>query len=132
MRSALQVLQLCTPAAGAYAVHLACTWCMLLLVCKIAMLVQLQLGVLLSNDPELCMAASCRYQGYDWRDRRNWECNNKRSPVGQGLFDNSTLSLYDLLFVKVKASLIEAGDTTAQLAVKYTAWMSGSERLAGT
>ena len=74
----------------------------------------------------------CRYQGYDWRDRRNWGCNNKKSPVGQGLFNNSTLSLYDLLFVKVKTSLIEAGDTTAQLAVKYTAWMSGSERPAGT
>ena len=68
--------------------------------------------------------APCRYQGYDWRDRRNWGCNSKRSPVGQGLFANSTLSLYDLLFVKVKASLIAAGDTNAQLAVKYTKWKS--------
>ena len=73
-----------------------------------------------------------RYQGLDWRDRRNWGCNNKRSPVGQGLFEGGTLSIFDLLFVKVKASLIAAGDTTAQLAVKHTQWMSGSERLAGT
>lgn len=60
-----------------------------------------------------------RYQGYDWRDRRNWGCNGKRSPVGRNFYDR-TLSLYDLLFVKVKTSLIEAGDTAAQLAVKYT------------
>ena len=72
-----------------------------------------------------------RYQGYDWRDRRNWGCNNKKSPVGRKFY-NQTLSLCDLLFVKVKTQLLEAGDTTAQLAVEYTAWMSGSERLAGT
>ena len=86
-----------------------------------------------ATENECCeckWVAPCRYQGYDWRDRRNWGCNSKRSPVGQGLYGNSTLSLYDLLFVKVKASLIAAGDTTAQLAVKYTQWKSVFKNIA--
>ena len=37
--------------------------------------------------------------------------------MGRKFYD-STLSLFDLVFVKVKQSLIEAGDTTAQQAVK--------------
>ena len=76
-----------------------------------------------SSCSELLQLMHCgvrRYQGYDWRDRRNWGCNNQKSPVGQGLFYNSTLSQYDLFFVKVKTSLLEAGDTAAQQAVKYT------------
>ena len=60
-----------------------------------------------------------RYQGYDWRDRRNWGCNNQKSPVGRKFY-NSTLSIFDLFFVKVKTSLIEAGDATAQQAVRFS------------
>ena len=65
-----------------------------------------------------------RYQGYDWRDRRHWGCNNNRSPVGEGLFGGSTLSLHDLMFVKVKTLLLADGDSTAMLAVKYSGWKS--------
>ncbi len=65
-----------------------------------------------------------RYQGYNWRDRRIWGCNNKKSPIGEGLFGGSTLSLHDLMFVKVKSSLLASGDSSAMLAAKYSVWMS--------
>ena len=41
------------------------------------------------------------------------------SPV-DGEFYNWALLHYDLLFIKFKTSLLEAGDTAVQLAVKYT------------
>ena len=69
-------------------------------------------------------AAPRRYQGQDWRDPHNWGCNNKKSPVGEGLFGGNTLSLHDLVFVKVKSALLASGDSTAMLASKYSMWMS--------
>ena len=74
---------------------------------------------ILPNMQPLKLRVVRRYQGYDWRDRRNWGCNGKRSPVGRKFY-NSTLSVYDLFFVKVKTSLIEAGDIAAQQAVKFS------------
>ena len=70
-------------------------------------------------SPSAVHCDALRYQGYDWRDRRNWGCNSMKSPVGHKFY-NSTLSIYDLFFVKVKTSLIEAGDTAAQQAVTHS------------
>ena len=70
-----------------------------------------------------------RYQGYDWRDQRHWGCNNNQSPIGESLFGGRTLSLHDLMFVKVKTSLLAERDSTAMLAVKYTGWKSSHKNI---
>ena len=47
----------------------------------------------------------CRYQGVDWRKQSNWACNQRLNPTGNFYFDGVTLSVYELVFVKVSSSI---------------------------
>ena len=42
----------------------------------------------------------------DWRKQGNWACNQRLNPTGDFYFDGVTLSVYELVFVKVRPCLI--------------------------
>ncbi|KAK9840867.1 hypothetical protein WJX84_002000 [Apatococcus fuscideae] len=41
-----------------------------------------------------------RYQGVDWQDESNWECNARMSPYGERFYDGVSLEAMEVLFVK--------------------------------
>ena len=65
-----------------------------------------------------------RYQGVDWRDEANWQCNKAVSPIGKRTFDGVTLPAYEAVFPKVKGSLLESGVPSHYDAWKLSQWMS--------
>lgn len=65
-----------------------------------------------------------RYQGVDWRDNRTWECNRKENPFNYARTDPLTLAPMELMFVKVKESMIQLNYPSALAAVMYDMWQS--------
>ncbi|GAQ90930.1 hypothetical protein KFL_007030030 [Klebsormidium nitens] len=45
-----------------------------------------------------------KYRGLDWRDRRNWDCNNLMNPIG---YDEINAQPLEVMFVKAKSSMTE-------------------------
>jgi hypothetical protein len=70
-----------------------------------------------------------RYQGVDWRNRSNWGCNAGINPYADHMYDGVNISPFEVMFVKVKEFLLEAGWATASHAKKYSAWMRGQFNL---
>ncbi|KAI3431515.1 hypothetical protein D9Q98_004565 [Chlorella vulgaris] len=64
-----------------------------------------------------------RYQGVDWRLKHNWGCNEGINPYAEYMYDGVNISPFEVMFVKVKEFLLEAGWMTASSAKKYTAWV---------
>lgn len=70
-----------------------------------------------------------RYQGVDWRDQINWQCNGGNNPFTE--FQNDGLSVHPLetLFIKMKAHHLDLG-TTAQLdALTLQNWVEDAAKL---
>ena len=67
----------------------------------------------------------CRFQGLDWRKKKNWECNQRMNPTGEKWMDGFTLSIYELMFVKLKDHLKFSTNSLALNAIKYSDWMDG-------
>jgi hypothetical protein len=63
-----------------------------------------------------------RYQGVDWRDHKNWECNGQHNPFNQAAIDSLGLHPMELMFVKVKHyhARLEYPSTVA--ALQYDRW----------
>ena len=66
-----------------------------------------------------------RYQGVDWRDEASWNCNQKLNPTGELYFDGTTLTPYEVVFVKYKAILTQSHDSITLDALRLGTWMSG-------
>ncbi|CAL5224080.1 g6706 [Coccomyxa viridis] len=64
-----------------------------------------------------------RYQGIDWRNPINWSCNNKENPYADSLYDGVSVSPLEVVFVKYKQYLLDAGWSNAQEAAAYSRWM---------
>lgn len=75
--------------------------------------------------PKLCIGLPCRFQGVDWRKKKNWECNQRMNPTGEKWMDGFTLSQYELMFVKVKDHLRFSTNSLSLNAIKYSDWMDG-------
>lgn len=89
---------------------------------------QKRITSLLPQIEECCHTAffaPCRYQGVDWRKKGNWACNQRLNPTGEHYFDGITLSAYELMFVKVKDTLLHSSGTQAKTAVRLQEWMDG-------
>lgn len=65
-----------------------------------------------------------RYQGVDWRNQDNWECNHALSPIGKRTFDGVTVSALEAVFPKLKGSLLESGLHSHFEALRMSEWIS--------
>ena len=65
-----------------------------------------------------------RYQGVDWTDETSWQCNEALSPIGKRTFDGVTASAFELVFPKVKGSLLESGVPSHFEAARLSQWLS--------
>ena len=48
-------------------------------------------------------------QGVDWRDPRAAACNGARNPIQQNFYDGINADPLEVLFIKVKGSMLQAG-----------------------
>lgn len=69
-----------------------------------------------------------RYQDVDWRLPENKLCNAQTSPIGNYMMDGLTISAFELLFPKLKASLLETQMPSHVEAAKLSSWMSTQVR----
>ena len=44
-----------------------------------------------------------RYQGIDWREKENWNCNERFSPYAEHHYDGLSLDPLEVVFVKVRS-----------------------------
>jgi hypothetical protein len=72
-----------------------------------------------------------RYQHVDWRDNSTWGCNQAVSPIGKRTLDGVTASPLELVFPKLKGSLLESGLPSHFEAWKLSQWISLPVRLKG-
>lgn len=63
-----------------------------------------------------------RYQGVNWRDRRNWDCNQRYSCQGERFYDGITLDPLEVMFVKVKSFTLSQEVPSSRTAIKYEQW----------
>ena len=65
-----------------------------------------------------------RYQDVDWRDEASWQCNDALSPIGKRTFDGVTVSPFELVFPKLKGSLLESGVPSHFEVQRMSEWLS--------
>lgn len=63
-----------------------------------------------------------RYQGIDWRDQSNWGCNAAENPFNYVVEDAVTLAPMELMFVKVKETMIALNAPSVHAAIAYDDW----------
>eukprot|EP00879_Flechtneria_rotunda_P012042 GHRR01012577.1.p1 GENE.GHRR01012577.1~~GHRR01012577.1.p1 ORF type:complete len:347 (+),score=93.53 GHRR01012577.1:547-1587(+) len=63
-----------------------------------------------------------RYQGVDWRDKNNWDCNAKLTPATEFSCDGTSLDPLEVMFVKVKSYMITSEISFSKKALKYQHW----------
>lgn len=76
---------------------------------------------------QLVLALQVRYQGVDWRDEKNWGCNKQVNPYGANYLDGSSLEAMEVMFVKVKARLLDRGWSYMVAAEKFDEWYRATE-----
>ncbi|WIA10790.1 hypothetical protein OEZ85_010958 [Tetradesmus obliquus] len=67
-----------------------------------------------------------RYQGVDWRDPGNWDCNARLTPTGEYGCDGTSLDPLEVMFAKVKSYMLAAEVSFSKKAAKYEAWQQQS------
>ncbi|KAK9816513.1 hypothetical protein WJX72_001363 [[Myrmecia] bisecta] len=65
-----------------------------------------------------------RYQGVDWSDRSNWQCNAGLNPYAEFAYDGIELNPMEVVFVKVKDFLLDVGWVAPTMATTYDRWIS--------
>jgi hypothetical protein len=65
-----------------------------------------------------------RYQGIDWRESHNWQCNAALSPIGKRTLDGITAPTHELVFPKLKGSLLESGVPSHFEVYKLSQWIA--------
>ncbi|PNW75479.1 hypothetical protein CHLRE_12g528300v5 [Chlamydomonas reinhardtii] len=63
-----------------------------------------------------------KYQGLDWRDKANWDCNGRSSPQSDLTYDGISLDPYEVMFVKVKDAMLYRNVSFALKAAKLQEW----------
>ena len=64
-----------------------------------------------------------RYRDVNWRDQSNWQCNKALSPLGKRTFDGVSVSALEMVFPKLKGSLLESGVPSHFEALKMSQWL---------
>ncbi|KIY96554.1 hypothetical protein MNEG_11409, partial [Monoraphidium neglectum] len=67
-----------------------------------------------------CLMA--RYQGVDWRDKRNWGCNERLTATSEHSLDGVSVDPLEVMFVKVKSYMLSSEWSFSKKAVKYQRW----------
>eukprot|EP00878_Enallax_costatus_P024831 GHUV01026523.1.p1 GENE.GHUV01026523.1~~GHUV01026523.1.p1 ORF type:complete len:299 (+),score=79.13 GHUV01026523.1:220-1116(+) len=67
-----------------------------------------------------------RYQGVDWRDKANWDCNAKLTPTSEYSNDGTSLDPNEVMFVKVKSYMATSEISFTKKALKYQYWQQQS------
>lgn len=70
-----------------------------------------------------------RYQGVDWRDKRNWKCNGGENPYLEFQNDGVSIQPLEVMFVKIKARHLDTGWTSQLNALKLQHWMDDAVAL---
>lgn len=68
-----------------------------------------------------------RYQGVDWRDKSNWQCNAGFSPYAENHYDGLSIEPLEAVFVKVKSYLLDLQWTGPSKAVKFDQWQTAQD-----
>lgn len=63
-----------------------------------------------------------RYQGVDWRNTLNWECNGQENPFNSAAVDIIGLHPMELMFVKVKHYQSKLMYPSVAAALQYDKW----------
>lgn len=66
------------------------------------------------------------YQGVDWRNKSNWGCNGGLNPLALGTVEGMPMSIFELMFVKVKTELLNDENHLAKAALEYSTWLARS------
>lgn len=69
-----------------------------------------------------------RYRDVNWREQSNWQCNKALSPLGKRTFDGVTVSALEMVFPKLKGSLLESGIPSHFEALKMSQWLMSPVR----
>jgi hypothetical protein len=77
------------------------------------------------------MPLQVRYQGVDWRDKRNWGCNQNHNPTSHRELDGGSLEVMEVMFVKVKQHLIDQQWSYPVNAQLYDKWYQAIEEVHG-
>ncbi|KAK9835058.1 hypothetical protein WJX81_007588 [Elliptochloris bilobata] len=64
-----------------------------------------------------------RYQGIDWTDTANWNCNAGLNPYAEHTYDGVPLNPLEVMFVKVKDFQLEGDWMSTHLAATYGRWL---------
>eukprot|EP00775_Hariotina_reticulata_P012780 gene12780-12909_t len=73
-----------------------------------------------------------RYQGVDWRDRDNWDCNAKLTPTSEFGCDGVSVDPLEVMFVKLKSYMITSEISFSKKALKYQHWQQQSASWPGS
>eukprot|EP00884_Botryococcus_braunii_P001513 jgi/Botrbrau1/11362/Bobra.0038s0111.2 len=64
-----------------------------------------------------------RYQGTNWTDTKNWDCNAGLNPYAEFSYDGTALNPFEVLFIKVKSFTLDGQWSAPKQALKYAQWM---------
>ena len=67
-----------------------------------------------------------RYQGVDWRNTKNWGCNEQINPFGQDYLDGGHVEAMEVMFVKVKEHLLDRRWDAPVKAQLYDEWTAAA------
>jgi hypothetical protein len=70
-----------------------------------------------------------RYQGVNWLDKSNWNCNDGENPFNWGAVDITSLQPMELMFVKVKHWALANGSPSMLEALQYDSWMQAADKV---
>ncbi|KAA6422349.1 MAG: hypothetical protein FRX49_07819, partial [Trebouxia sp. A1-2] len=63
-----------------------------------------------------------KYQGADWRDKDNWNCNAGLNPYAVDAYDGVNLNPLEVVFIKVKSFLLQADWPAPKTSQTYDRW----------
>lgn len=87
----------------------------------------MQASHVMVNSSHNLAAFMARYQGVDWRNTKNWDCNSRLNPVGEFFYDGSTITPFEVMFVTMNSMIVENNWSFARQAFLYQNWMSAQD-----
>jgi hypothetical protein len=89
----------------------------------------LEWQLLVADGWPVVLVAIPLWQGIDWRDRKNWDCNERMNPNYDKYYDGISISPFEVMFIEVKARWLDLGElhclyTAAPPHVLLHLWLS--------
>ncbi|KAK9918451.1 hypothetical protein WJX75_004177 [Coccomyxa subellipsoidea] len=67
-------------------------------------------------------ALMMKYTGVDWRNKGNWNCNDRQNPYDDFAYDGLMINPLEVLFVKMKSYQLESDWITSKMVATYERW----------